>query len=381
MLDVDGLVRAACEKAELSDFGDNSYREGLSVLVEAVNNEPKLSAEGEQRLQEFIINNLANRLRVEGFIQTNPGVVEQPIEKPLFLFGLPRSGTTLAINLLHEDPARRCLLRWEAYDSIPPPTTATLKTDPRCIREQMIVNASVLHAPHISAIHHENADSPTECQFIMTQTGCAQYYEAIAEIPSYRKWWLAADYLSTFSYHKRLLQVLQWHAPGRWTLKNPWHALYLDSITTVYPDAQLVMTHRDPIRVIASFCSLIKHVRAMFSRDIDTKSIGADIVDTFEEMTRRTLDFRERNGWSSIYDLHYSDLMAAPMNEISKIYQHFDEPLTAAAEKAMHRYIHNNPKGKHGRHDYSLDEYGLAEKEIENRFADYYDRFNVQKDA
>lgn len=118
----------------------------------------------------------------------------------------------------------------------------------------------------------------------------------------------------------------------------------------------------------------------MFNDDIDTKSIGIDILDTFEEMLRRSVDYRERNGWSSIYDLHYADLMADPMAAISKVYQHFNEPLSAAAENAMQRYIHDNPKGKYGRHDYSLEEYGLTEKEINNRFADYCERFNVRKE-
>jgi len=375
------MLSAASERTELDDYGDASFLEGLTTLVDAINSEAGFTAAGERRVEEFITHSLANRLDIEHFHKTHPGASERGVKKPLFVFGLPRSGTTLAINLLNEDPARRCLLRWEANNSVPPPTTQTLTTDPRCIREQALVDASVQHAPHISAIHHENAHSPTECQFIMSQNFCAQYYEAIAAVPTYRAWWLQADYLPTFKYHKRLLQVLQWQAPGRWTLKNPWHALYLDDLTAVYPDAQLVMTHRDPVKVIGSFCSLIKNVRAMFSDDIDTLAIGSDIINTFEQMYQRTIDYRERNGWDSVYDLHYENLTKDPVGEIHRLYAHFDEPCTPDAGRAMQRYIDGNPKGKHGGHTYSLEEYGLDKQTIERRFLEYYARFNVSKES
>ena len=381
MLNAENMISAAFQKTQLNDFGDGNLHDGLNILIEAVNQEGKFTETGEQRFENFVVNTLVNRLKVEEFIRAHPEAKQRPIDKPLFVFGLPRSGTTLAINLLHEDPGRRSLLRWEAGDSVPPPSSETLSTDPRCIREQMIVDASLQHAPHISAIHHENADSPTECQFIMSQNFCAQYYDAIAEIPSYRQWWLDADYLETFKYHKRLLQVLQWDAPGRWTLKNPWHALYLNELTSVYPDAQLVMTHRDPVTVISSFCSLIKNVRAMFSEQMDPVSIGRDVLDTFEEMIRRTINYREDKGWNCIYDLHYSELTNNPITEIKKIYAHFEETLTADAEQAMQTYLQDNPKGKHGKHVYSLEEYGLTKEIIEQRFTDYYQRFNVTKET
>jgi hypothetical protein len=324
-----------------------------------------------------IVGTLANRLRVEDHLAQHPGLLQRSIAKPLFVFGLPRTGTTLVINLLNADPVRRSLLRWEAFDSVPPPKGQELSTDPRCLKEQARLDYSIKLAPHIAAMHHENADSPTECQFAMAPSFCAQLYDSNAEIPSYRRWLFNTSYLPAFRYHKRLLQLLQSDAPGHWTLKNPWHPLFLKDLTTVYPDAQLVMTHRDPVEVVGSACSLVKNVRAMFSDQVDPVAIGKGMMDTFDLMIERVLDFKARHGADSIYDLQYAALMRDPIGELRKLYGHFNEPFTAAAEQAMLAYQANNPQGKHGRHQYTLEEFGLTKAQVRSHYADYCARFGI----
>jgi hypothetical protein len=379
MLDATKLLAAARLQTGLHDLGDDSILEGLTIYVAALNKEAPLSDRGWQSLERVLLNNLVNRLRVENYLRQHPDLLQRPVEKPLFVFGLPRTGTTLTINLLQQDPARRALLRWESLNSVPPPKAGELSSDPRCLKEQAMIDLSLRHAPHISAIHHEDADSPTECQFVMSQSFCSQYYEAIVEVPSYRKWFLQASYLPAFRYHKRLAQLLQAEAGGRWTFKNPWHALYLDDLTSVYPDAQLVMTHRDPVDVVASCCSLIKNVRAMFSPKVDLAYIGTSMVELFEEMIRRTLVYKEKHGWNSIYDLPYAALMHDPLAEMQKLYAHFGETLSPAAAQAMQNYLDKNPQGRHGKHDYSLEEYGLSKDMIRERFADYCKKFDIGK--
>jgi Sulfotransferase family len=371
------LIAAARRQTGLTDLGDDRILEGLNQLVAALNSEAKLTEAGAKRQEASIVATLANRLRVEDWLSKHPELLQRPIERPLFLFGLPRTGTTLAINLLHADPARRCLLRWEAFNSVPPPRAAELSTDPRCLAEQARLDLSIKYAPQIAAIHHENADSPTECQFAMSPSFCAQVYESTCAIPSYRKWFLGTSYLPAFRYHKRLLQLLQSEATGRWALKNPWHPLFLDDLTTVYPDAQLVMTHRDPVDVVGSACSLIKHVRVMYSDQVDLHAIGADMVDTFDRMIERVLAYTARHGAGSIYDLQYAALMRDPVAEIHKLYRHFDEPFSAAAGQAMRAYVANNPQGKHGRHEYTLEEFGLTRAQVRSHFDDYCRRFDI----
>jgi hypothetical protein len=381
-MDVQNLIATARQRAGLSslgdpDLGDPSVLVGLNALVDSLNTEARLTESGHGRMEATIVDILVNRLRVEDYLARHPRLLERPVERPMFVFGLPRTGTTLVINLLNEDPTRRSFLRWEAFDSVPPPKAAQLSTDARCLKEQARLDMSVKHAPHIAAMHYEDADSPTECQFAMAPSFCAQYFESIADIPSYRKWFLQTSYLPAFRYHKRLLQLLQSEAPGRWTLKNPWHPLFLNDLTTIYPDAQLVMTHRDPVEVVGSACSLIKHVRVMFSDSVDTHSIGASMVDIFDQMIARALAFKAQHGPNSIYDLQYPVLMRDPIAAIRKLYEHFDEPFTPQAQSAMAAFLANNAQGKHGRHSYSLEEFGLSPTQVREHFRDYIREFGI----
>ncbi len=376
-MDAQQLIAAARQQTALVSIGDDAILEGLNQLVDSLNREARLSDRGRKSMEGIIVSTLANRLRVENYLAEHPDLLERPVERPLFVFGLPRTGTTLAINLLNEDPARRALLRWEAFNSVPPPKAGELSTDPRYLAEQARLDMSLKYMPHISAIHHEDADSPTECQFAMSPSFCAQYFEAIAEIPSYGAWFLQTDYLPAFRYHKRLLQLLQSEAPGRWTLKNPWHPLFLDALTTVYPDAQLVMTHRDPVEVVGSACSLIRHVRPMFSDHVDVERIAKTMLNTFDKMIERTLAYLEKHGPDSIHHLHYDALMRDPVGEMRRLYARFDEPFTPAAESAMKALLAGNPKGKHGRHVYSLEEFGLTEAQVRGHFRAYCERFGI----
>jgi hypothetical protein len=374
---VDNLIAAAWQQTGLTDFGDDAFREGLGILVQSLNTEAKLTEAGAERWEAILVKTLANRLAVEDHLSKHPELLDPPIDRPMFVFGLPRTGTTLAINLLNADPARRCFLRWEAFTSVPPPAKGALSSDPRCLAEQARLDMSLKYMPHISAMHHEDADSPTECQFAMAPSFCAQYYESSADIPGYRDWFLNTSYLPAFRYHKRLLQLLQAEAGGRWTLKNPWHPLFLDDLTTIYPDAQLVMTHRDPVAVVGSACSLIRAVRHMFSDDVDCLRIGEAMVDIFDRMIARAAAYREKHGEASIYDMHYARLTRDPIGTIRALYRHFDEPFTADAEAAMVAFLAGNPQGKHGKHDYALEDYGLSEAAVRDHFKDYVARFDI----
>jgi hypothetical protein len=377
-MQVDELITAARETTGLSNLGDDSIRDALNRLVDALNSEARLNERGEQSVRGNLVATLSNRLRIEDYLASHPELLERPVEKPLFVFGLPRTGTTLVINLLSVDPARRCFLRWEAFDSVPPPKVSELHAGPRYEACQAQTELSLQYAPHIAAIHYEDADSPTECQFSMTPSFVAQYYDSMYDIPSYHHWFLhEADYLPAFRFHKRFLQLLQSETGGRWTLKNPWHPLYLDQLTTVYPDAQLVMTHRDPVEVVGSACSLVKAIRPMFSDEVDFHTIGRNLLETFDVMIERTLAYKDKHGWDSIYDMQYPDVMRDPVEEIRKVYRHFDEPFTAEAEAAMNHYMQANPKGKHGHHTYSLEDYGLTTEQVRERYADYCERFSI----
>jgi hypothetical protein len=374
---VEDIVEKAQAATGLRDMGDPSALTGLEKLVQASNDEAALSTAGAPRWEGNLVNTLANRLRIVDYLKQHPELLARPIEKPMFVFGLPRTGTTLTINLLNADPARRCLLRWEALNSAPPAKAGALHSDPRYVAEQQKLEASIKFMPHIAAIHYEDADSPTECQYAMALSFCAQIFESNVHIPSYRDWFMDTSYLPAFRFHKQLLQLLQAENGGRWTLKNPWHPLFLNDLTTVYPDAQLVMTHRDPAEVVGSACSLIRHVRPMFSDKLDMGGIAKQFLDTFDHMIARQNAYRDVHGNDSIYDLRYADLMRDPIGEMRKLYAHFDEPYTAQAEAAMTKYLAEAPQGKHGKHVYSLEEFGLTAAGVRQHFAEYCARYKI----
>lgn len=377
-MQVDQIIAAARTETGLSDIGDPAIMEGLQHLVDALNAEARLTPAGAERWRAQITGFLANRLRVEDYLAKHPSLLRRPIDRPLFVFGLPRTGTTLAINLLASDPARRVFMRWESMAPAPPRESGDYKSDPRFIAEKTRLDMSLKYAPHIATMHFEEADGPTECQFAMAPSFCAQYYDSMADIPSYRRWFFNTSYLPAFRYHKRLLQMLQAHVGGRWTLKNPWHPLYLDDLVAVYPDAQLAMTHRDPAEVVGSACSLIKAVRVMFSDDVDLKAIGEGMIETFDLMIARVRAYKKKSGADAIHDIQYADLMKDPIGEMRKVYQRFDEPFTPQAEKGMRAHLADNPQGKHGKHAYALEDYGLTRAGVRAHFADYIRDFGVK---
>ncbi|MDP3676683.1 MAG: sulfotransferase [Novosphingobium sp.] len=376
-LDTETLLSAARDQTGLADFGDPSFHEGLEVLVGALNTEARLTETGSQRVGASIVATLANRLQVEDYLKQNPQLLDAPIEKPLFVFGLPRTGTTLAINLLAADPVRRIFMRWEAFNTVPPAAHGALRSDPRCHAEQARLDMSLKYVPHISAMHHEDADSSCECQFATTPSFISQVYDSQYHIPSYHEWFMAADYAPAFRYHKRLMQLLQANNAGRWTFKNPWHPLYLDALTGVYPDAQLVMTHRDPGDVVGSACSLVHAVRKLYSDDVDPRAIAEVSLRTFEAMIARVEAFEKKHGAGAIHHIQYKALTADPILEMRKLYAKFNEPLSDEAVAAMQTMLNTKPKDKFGKHEYRLEDYGLTRGEVLERFAGYIERYGI----
>lgn len=372
------IIAGAREQSENTTWDDAEIREPLRILTEAVEAEADLTPMGLAIFTRSVTGYLANRMRVEDWLARHPEILSQPVEKPTFVFGLPRTGTTLTINLLNEDPARRCFLRWEAFASVPPPRPEEFHAGPRYEAAQAQIDHSLKVMPHISAIHHEDGDSPCECQFSMAPSFVSQVFDSQYHVPSYHRWFLdKADYLPAFQYQKRLLQLLQSQAPGRWTLKNPWHPLYLEALHQVYPDARLVMTHRDPVEVVGSACSLVWNVRRMFSDSVDREAIGRDMVETFELMIARQNAFRQRHGRDAIHDILYTEQLRDPLGTMRRLYDHFGDDFSAEAQANMQRYLEAKPKDRFGKHTYDLADYGLTAGEIRERFADYCSDYDV----
>ncbi len=368
------LLDAACAATGLDDFGDDSFREGLDVYVASLDDEARLNEIGQAALDAQIVTNLSNRLRVTDWIAHHPDVERERVARPLFVLGLPRTGTTFLSYLLDQDADNRSLMRWEAQDSVPPPERATFTTDPRIAATRESQTMLDALNPGFKAVHYEAPDGPTECVSVFAQDFKAVLWETVANVPSYGEWLAHCDYTSAYQYHRRVLQLLQSHAPGRWSLKSPAHCLALDALLATYPDARFVVTHRDPVIVVASTCSLVRSLSGTFSDADHGTYVASHWPDVLEQIVTRSDAFRDAHGDERFYDVAYVDLVRDPVGTVRAIYEHFDEELSGDAAAAMARYASDNRQGKHGTHAYRLEDLGLDPVTLEERFAPYRER-------
>jgi hypothetical protein len=376
-VDAAALTERASEDTGLDDWGGDSCRAGLDQLVHALDTEAGLSPLGELALEAQILANLRNRLRVTAWVKQHPELLDAAVERPIIVLGLPRTGTTLLHELFHRDPANRSLMRWEALDSVPPPDTAHLADDPRVESARAAAEAMDALNPRFRAIHYEAPDGPTECVAVLSQDFRSLLWSVIANVPSYTRWLLEADAASAYDYHHRVLQLLQSRAPGRWALKTPHHALFLDAVVDRYPDARLVMTHRDPVAVVASLCSLAGTLGSTFS-DVDhTDAHVRTWTAVGHSLVERVMDFRDRRGDDQFVDVAYDELVANPIDAIVRILGHFDEALTEGAAARMRAYLADDPHRRLGRHRYSPEGTGIDPDDVAKRFARYTDRFAI----
>jgi len=377
-LDADELVAEACAAAALEDFGPDTFREGLAVYCESVSAEARLNEVGEMGVRGNVVANLVNRLRVVDYLERNPDVAAERIDAPLVVIGMFRAGTTFLSYLLERDPRNRALLRWEAGDSVPPPTPDTLRRGPRVDAARVAGEMLEQLNPRMRAIHHEEPDGPTECIAVMSQDFKSLSWEAISNVPRYGAWLLEVDHRSAYEYHRGVLQVLQHGGVrSRWTLKSPHHAIALDALTGVYPDARLVLLHRDPVELCASVCSLITELSRCFSDADHTAYIARHWVAMLEESIRRIDEFRTTRPEHPIVDVQYDDFVGDPVATVAAIYDAFGEPLDPASRAAMSEYATAHPKGSLGVHGYDLRDYDLDAGEIRARFSSYVAQYDV----
>ncbi|CAN5719261.1 sulfotransferase [soil metagenome] len=374
----DSLLAEAVAQTGLDDFGPEGYRQGLDVYVEALDAEAKLSELGAMALPGTIVAALVNRLKVIDWAKAHPEVAEEQIVAPVVVVGMFRAGTTFLSNLLEHDPASRPLLRWESGDSVPPPHVDNFRSGPRVDASQAGNDMLESLNPHIRAIHHEDADGPTECIAVMSQDFKSLSWEAIANVPTYGTWLREADQTSAYEYHRTVLQVLQsGGVRGQWTLKSPHHALALDALTTVYPDARLVLLHRDPVVLSASVCSLISTLSGTFTDADHQQFIAEHWTSMLEECVSRTDAFRAEHPEHPITDVLYADLVRDPLATLATIYDSIGLELSGAAHDAMSAYVDERPKGAFGTHGYDLATYGLDPHELATRFKGYVERYDI----
>jgi len=377
----DALLDAAREATGLDDFGPGTFRPGLDALCASLTADAQLNELGSVAVPGMLVGSLSNRLRVFDWIASHPEVRDERIEAPIVVVGMFRAGTTLLSRLFDQDARNRALLMWEAGDSVPPPTPADHRTGPR-VDAVHASNAMLAQInPQIEVVHHEQADEATECITVMGQDFKSLTYEAIANIPGYDRWLLGVDQRSAYEYHRAVLQLLQSAGVrGRWTLKSPHHAIALEHLTAVYPDARLVLLHRDPVVLSASVCSLISTLSSTFSDADHSAYIAEHWPAMLEESVRRIDAFRGAHPEHPIVDVQYADLVTDPVATVRSIYDAVGDELDDTGAAAIGAYVEAHPRGQFGAHRYDVAQYGLDAAALAERFSGYTERYAVPRE-
>jgi hypothetical protein len=383
-LDAMRLVDVARRRAGVREIEDTSFVEGLRVLVGSLETEARLNLIGRIVVREDITRLLANRFRIEHDRQRDPGIAAEEIHRPIFITGMPRSGSTLLHAVLAEDPANRVPRTWEMLLPSPAPEQATYDSDPRIAKVERELRWFNRLAPDFKVIHDVGARMPEECTIIIAHSFVSSQFSSMYDVPTYSRWCDAQDPRPKYELHRRFLQHLQ-HRFGarRWVLKAPVHLNSLPGLLSVYPDARIVMTHRDPMEVLASEASLHATLRRTFTRAVDAVAVGREMSACMEDDIRRGLEARDAGLVSptQFFDVVYADVLRDAMSVVRRMYDHFDLPLAPTVEARMRRFLAENPKEKHGPHRYTLGEFELDPDEESRKYHAYRTRFLIGERA
>jgi len=379
-LDAAGLLARAAARTGLDDFGDERFRAPLDRLLDGLEREARLTVLGRLIAQRDLERLLENRLRVTRVLREHPEIAGEEVRPPLFILGLPRTGTTILHELLAEDPANRVPRSWEAHRPYPPPERTTYETDSRIAEVEAHFAQVDRILPGFKRMHAMGATLPQECVALTAHEFATMIFHTTHDVPSYQDWLEATDLRWVYASHRRWLQYLQWRCPGeRWVLKSPAHLWAIDDLLAVYPDACFVQTHRDPLKVVASLVSLVTLLRSMASDRIDPQALAADWTRRLATGLGRGLAARTRGAIppERVVDVHLGDFVGREVEVIRGIYGHFGWTLSPEAEARMRRYLATHPRDRHGAHTYRLADSGLDPATERRRFADYQEYFGI----
>ncbi len=382
---VDQLVVQAREQTGLDDLGEPSWREGLERLVEALREEARLNEIGKLAAGADLVGYLANRLGIVAHRKAHPGIARTDVVPPIVIVGQGRTGTTILYDLLAQDPRVRAPLTWEIDAPCPPPETATFASDARIAASQARTDALDQLLPGFRSMHPSGALLAQECVRITGGDFRSMIFPTQFHVPSYGHWLLyEADMASAYRWHRAFLQHLQSRHPAkRWVLKSPGHIWCLEALLAEYPNALLVQTHRDPLRIIASLASLVAHLRRLGSDASSIPEAAAEFADYILLGLDRSVDAREsgRVPKDRVVDVQFRAFMADPFAAIREVYAKLGFELTAESEARMHAFLGANPADKHGVHKYRFSDTGLDEGALRERAQRYQRFFDVESEA
>jgi hypothetical protein len=376
-LDPDELIETAQRNTGLHDFGDDDWREPYGILLRAIEAEADLHLFGRLWTRQDMLLFLETRLRIEAAYKANPEIEDEVIDRPVFITGLPRSGTSILFELLAQDEQFMAPANWEFVLPCPPPEAATYRTDPRVERAEALITQAGRVAPNYKAMHEMGAWIPNECSVAFRMSFRSGHLAATYQVPSYAAWLFADDRAPAYKDYKRLLKLLQWRNPRRhWLLKDPEHQSHLPALLKVFPDARVIVTHRDPVRAQASVTNLLGTFFWMRSdKPFDAKAFEELL--TPEGVAAR---LEQMIGWiesgtvpaDRITHSRYAELITTPETALAQIYDGIGIEFSTQARGAVAAYLAQKPKGKFGPHEYEVDRHGRT-LALFARYQQYFD--------
>ncbi len=382
-LQVDAILEEAGNRTGgLTDLGDGPYTDGLDRVLESLRTEAHLNDLGHMIARERMLLHTVNRLNYVEDRKNDPAIAEQTIEKPVFIIGMPRTGTTILHDILAQDPDSRAPMTWETMFPSPPPRAETFHTDPRIAACAATMPAQEEQIPEFKAIHPMGAELSQECVTIMGEAMCTPLFHNQFRVPSYEDWVDdEADWTRVYDFHYRQLQHFQAHnAKDRWVLKTGAHLWGLPQLLATYPDARIVFTHRDPVKSMTSYASLTTLVRGVGSDSVDPAEVAADWTPRLRNKLLNAIRIREAADQypdAIFYDVLFTDFVRDQFSVAESIYEAFDLPMTDGAAAGMKAFIADNPPGKHGVHAYRPEDYGIVPEQVRAEFAEYIDYFGL----
>lgn len=376
------LMKTAIRKTGLSDWGDDSFIEPLGILLESFREEAKLDLYGKYLIYVKVLGLLCNRLCIQDELKRHPEISDKKIKKPLFIISLPRTGTTMLHNLMALDSNNRCLTHWEAMAPSLHPKAAAENRDSRIKVSKRSIRLMERYTPDLLKVHPMNAEGPEECHFLFGHSFiCSETFTVLANLPNYNVWADKQDKIPAYRYYRQMLQLLQSHRSGdHWVLKSPDHMKRLDALLDVFPDANLVQIHRDPLKVLPSNCSLISISRGICSKQVDLHAIGNYCIQESKKYFEQDKMVRNSIDPAQLCDLNYKDLVADPVGAVRGIYNYFGYHYDKQMDDHIKKWLKENRKHKKGVHRYSLEQFGLNPDIVYPKFKEYIDQFNIVKE-
>jgi len=373
--DAEVLLRRARKQAENDIDIETSLEAALRCLLGDLENEAALKPIGRLIAWNDLKRLLAHRARLADDRQRWPRIAAETVTRPIFITGLPRSGTTLLHGLLASDPQLRAPLTWEVMAPSPPPGVC----QPRQLNKRVARARRQLRwfdrlAPGFQAVHEVGAELPQECIAITAYALLSLRFVVTYRLPNYLDYLARADMREAYRYHRTFLQQLQFdRAPLRWVLKAPGHLPCLDALAEVYPDAIVIQTHRDPATTLPSLASLRVAARSAFATDVDREEVGREVTGYWADALQQSMAVRQA-GSVEIVDVDYNQLVGDPQTTLERVYQQTGLDWSERDAQRVRAYLARNPQGKHGRHEYRAEDFGLSEAHLSDVFHDYRKR-------